>query len=295
MTFLSISQDINMISNSTISKKQIYENIYNRLKGYMFYPDVIRDNVMYCKDDNLSSSTRIVSKNDKIVRQHKNAGAGAGVNANANANAHNHKEIEKKKEEESPFFIPQEKDKLFWCLYIFMHSEYDYKIAKNNSNIFSIEKKWKMDTLDKLKEKEVIDYLKSIKTKSAEIEDELMNKEKLSLKGLQIFCFIYKLSVIYVSGRTYCEFLYGNVCNVIINTPNKEDGIHRKTDDSYIQTIRTTYWKIENVNKPLKSASAYTLTELQDICSKMGIALDNAETKKKKTMKVLYQELLSHF
>ena len=177
-----------------------------------------------------------------------------------------------------------------------MHSEYDYKIAKNNSNIFSIEKKWKMDTLDKLKEKEVIDYLKTIKTKVADIEDELMNKEKLSLKGLQVFCFIYKLSVIYISGRKYCEFLYGDDKTfVIINTPNKEDGINRKSDESYINNIRNTYWKIENVSKPLKSASAYTLTELQEISSKMDIALENAETKKKKTMKVLYQELLSHF
>lgn len=275
-------------SNSN-SKKQLYENIYNRLKGYMFYPDVISENMIYCKEDNVSNT-----------RQHKNT----NVNVNTNVKGHQQKQTEKetktdnddKENEESPFFIPQEKDKLFWCLYILMHSEYDYKIAKKNSNIFSIEKKWKMDTLDKLKEKEVIDYLKSLKTKVADIEDELMNKEKLSLKGLQVFCFIYKLSVIYVSGRKYCEFIYGDDKPfVIINTPNKEDGINRKTDESYINNIRNTYWKIENINKPLKSASAYTLTELQEICSKMDIALENSETKKKKTMKVLYQELLSHF
>lgn len=275
-------------SNSN-SKKQLYENIYNRLKGYMFYPDVISENMIYCKEDNVSNT-----------RQHKNT----NVNVNTNVKGHQQKQTEKetktdnddKENEESPFFIPQEKDKLFWCLYILMHSEYDYKIAKKNSNIFSIEKKWKMDTLDKLKEKEVIDYLKSLKTKVADIEDELMNKEKLSLKGLQVLCFIYKLSVIYVSGRKYCEFIYGDDKPfVIINTPNKEDGINRKTDESYINNIRNTYWKIENINKPLKSASAYTLTELQEICSKMDIALENSETKKKKTMKVLYQELLSHF
>lgn len=277
-------------SNSN-SKKQLYENIYNRLKGYMFYPDVISENMIYCKEDNLSNTN---------TRQHKNT----NVNVNTNVKGHQQKQTEKetktdnddKENEESPFFIPQEKDKLFWCLYILMHSEYDYKIAKKNSNIFSIEKKWKMDTLDKLKEKEVIDYLKSLKTKVADIEDELMNKEKLSLKGLQVFCFIYKLSVIYVSGRKYCEFIYGDDKPfVIINTPNKEDGINRKTDESYINNVRNTYWKIENINKPLKSASAYTLTELQEICSKMDIALENSETKKKKTMKVLYQELLSHF
>ena len=138
-----------------------------------------------------------------------------------------------------------------------------------------------------------------------------MNKEKLSLKGVQAFCFIYKLSVMYVSGRKYCEFLYKQGTSpelqqysdivdnsktfVIIKTPTKEDGINRNADDAYINNVRDTYWKMENVNKPLKGVSAYSLSELQDICSKMTISLEDTETKKKKTMKVLYQELLSHF
>jgi hypothetical protein len=50
---------------------------------------------------------------------------------------------------------------------------------------------------------------------------------------------------------------------------------------------------MENVNKPLKGASAYSLQELQDICVKMDIELVDSVTKKKKTMKVLYQELLA--
>ena len=47
-----------------------------------------------------------------------------------------------------------------------------------------------MDTLAKLKEKEVIDFLKSIKIKVADLEDELMNKEKLSLVTTGILKFL---------------------------------------------------------------------------------------------------------
>ena len=261
------------------NNKEHYEkNIYNNLKEYMFYPEVIHKNM------NIEYHTI----GDKIK----------SVNTNTNNKMKSEKtkniNIVQEKEESSPFFIPHEKDKLFWCFYIFIHGEYDYKIAKNNS--FAIEKKWKMDTLAKLKEKEVIDFLKSIKIKVVDLEDELMNKEKLSLKGLQVFCMIYKLSVIYVSGRTFCEFIQAHETDaktfVIINMPNKEDGIHRNPD---IKNIRDTYWKIENVSKPLKGCSAYSLTELQVISTKMGISLEDTESKKKKTMKVLYQELLSHF
>ena len=124
-----------------------------------------------------------------------------------------------------------------------------------------------------------------------------MNKETLSLKGLQAFCFIHKMSVMYISGRKYCEFICDTTTKpfVIINMSNKEDGIHRNPDDAYIKNIRDTYWKMENIHKPLKGASAYSLTELQEICSKFNIALEDSQTKKKKTMKVLYQELLTCF
>lgn len=278
----------NNMTNSISNNKQSYENIYNNLKEYMFYPDVIHRNMNIDHHNSLSINNKKTYDNNKLT-----------------------KIVKEKQEDTSPFFIPQEKDKLFWCLYTFIHGEYEYKIAKNNRNTFTIEKKWKIDTLAKLKEKDVIDFLKTIKVKVTDLEDEFMNKEKLSLKGVQAFCFIYKLSVMYVSGRKYCEFLYKQGTSpelqqysdivdnsktfVIINTPTKEDGINRNADDAYIKNVRDTYWKMENVNKPLKGVSAYSLSELQDICSKMTISLEDTETKKKKTMKVLYQELLSHF
>jgi hypothetical protein len=309
-------QNIHKINNNNAKNRQVYENIYNDLKEYMFYPDVINNNMVeLIRNNNNNSNSNSINNNNNSNSKVNNNVKKEFISNNQHIHkhpltqteTHNKKNIiekENKEETQSPFFIPQEKDKLFWCLYIFIHGEYDYKIAKNNT--FAIEKKWKMDTLSKLKEKDVMDFLKLIKVKVADLEDELMNKEKLSLKGLQLFCMIYKLSVIYVSGRKYCEFLYNNEDShdsvhdtaktfVIMNMQNKEDGIYRNPDDKFIKNIRDTYWKMENVHKPLKGASSYSLTELQDICTKMGVELVDAETKKKKTMKVLYQELLMHF
>jgi len=288
-----------MMTN-TIQTKKTYENIYNHLKEYMFYPDVIQrvtsavdavhqTNTAYSASASAKVAANIAECAANVVAKEVLQSKTASL---ANNNIHNKKE---KDDDETPFFIPQEKDKLFWCLYIFIHGYYEYKIAKNNS--FVIEKKWKMDTLAKLKEKDVLDFLKTNKMKVTDLEDEYMNKEKLSLKGLQVFCFIHKFSVMYISGRKYCEFICDTATKpfVIINMSNKEDGIHRNPDDAYIKNIRDTYWKMENIHKPLKGASAYSLSELQEICSKFNIALEDSQTKKKKTMKVLYQELLTCF
>ena len=272
-----------------------YENIYDNLKEYMFYPDVITRNMSYVTIEKHSTTNEIkkhissekhVSTKEKhsfASSKNKTAGAGAGASAGAGAGAGASAGAA-----ESPFFIPREKDKFFWGFYIFVHGEYEYKIAQNNW--FSIEKQWKMDTMKKLDT--IKPQLKDLKIKVPDIEDELINCERLSLKGLQVFCIIYEVNVLYVAGRKYCEFLYNNDKDaktfVIEN-----DGIYRNTDDAYLKKIRDTYWKMENVNKPLKGASAYSLQEMQDICVKMEIELVDSVSKKKKTMKVLYQELLA--
>ncbi len=366
---MSYSMNSNNINNNNNKNKQLYENIYNNLKEYMFYPEVIQNNmnmdyhnITYNKQSNDKQSNhndkqsnhndkqsnhndkqsnhndkqsnhndKQSNHNDKQSNHNDKQSNHNDKQSNHNDKQSNHNDkqsnikqskpqlsnnnvSESKEEDKTPFFIPQEKDKLFWSLFIFINGEYEYKMVQKNANTFSIEKKWKIDTLEKLKEKDVIDFLKLHKIKSADLEDELMNKERLSLKGLQLFCMIYKLSIIYVSGRKYCEFIYksgtppsspelqqysdiadNSKTFVIMNMPNKEDGIYRNPDEAYIKNIRDTYWKMENVHKPLKGVSAYSLHELQEICSKMEIALEDKETKKKKTMKVLYQELLSHF
>jgi hypothetical protein len=266
-----------------------YENIYDNLKEYMFYPDVIKRNMSEFSivkhsttneiKKHISSEKNISTKEKHSFATSKNKSVEAAAAAATTAAT---------AAVESPFFIPREKDKFFWGFYIFVHGEYEYKIAQNNW--FSIEKQWKMDTMKKLDT--IKTQLKDLKIKVPDIEDELINCERLSLKGLQVFCILYEVNVLYVAGRKYCEFLYNNDKDaktfVIEN-----DGIYRNTDDAYLKKIRDTYWKMENVNKPLKGASAYSLQEMQDICVKMEIELVDSVSKKKKTMKVLYQELLA--
>ena len=110
-----------------------YENIYNNLKEYMFYPDVIKRNM----SEVCQSTGQHVKAEHHIKNNFSNTN-----NELVKSKYKSEKEKEKEKEQDAPFFIPSEKDKFFWGFYIFLHGEYEYKIAKNNW--FSIEKQLKM-------------------------------------------------------------------------------------------------------------------------------------------------------
>ena len=39
----------------------------------------------------------------------------------------------------------------------------------------------------------------------SEVEDELVNKEQITVKALQVLCLVYNVSVTYIYGKKYCS------------------------------------------------------------------------------------------
>lgn len=236
------------------------------------------------------------------------------------------KEKEKRKREE---LVPRHRDKLFWCFYIIYKGEHDYE--QHLADNFITEKNFKIATAEKLKG--LKDKFKRAKLRISEIEDELINKQCITLKGLHALCLVYDVSILYVANKKYSEFLYdleaseatgesaegtGASANVvgpegtgasepeIICLKENETGKNHagnkyfikcfeedehQNKKKYIKSVREGYWKIENVDKPLKVPSAYTLKELQEIGEKLGLAL-KSDLGKNKTKPILYQEIL---
>ena len=206
-------------------------------------------------------------------------------------------------------FIPFQKDKLFWCFYIILNGYEAYEM--NHSASFSLEKQIKIETVEKLKS--IKEKLKELKLKRTELEDELVNKPMITLKGLYALCLVHDVSITYIYGRKYCEINTANaneVANEVANAnevavENKKKGIiiqNAKKEDSlkwtsheqptdFLTQIKEEYWLIENIQKPLKAASAYTLQELQDICGKLQITT-LTEKNKAKTKTKLYEEII---
>ncbi len=188
-------------------------------------------------------------------------------------------------------FMPFQKDKLFWCFYLILKGKDEYDMHR--ADYFITEKNFKIATVEKLRL--VKDKLKELKIKRNEIEDELVNQPQITLKSLNVLCLVYGVSITYLSGKKYYEFLHANessseaVKGVIRQTDTKEEMVLYEYN---IPDIHANYWKVENAQKPLKVPSAYTVKELQEICKKLDIKLVN-DLGKNKTKQILYEEILT--
>lgn len=187
-------------------------------------------------------------------------------------------------------FTPFQKDKLFWCFYVLLNGFTEYELHR--TGFYAVEKTFKINSVEKLRTMK--QGIKDLKLKINEVEDELVNKECITLKGLQVLCLVYKVSVTYIYGKKYCEFLYSEDDNIkgIIQQDNKKHSLlYEEAVD--LEAIKNTHWFIENLQKPLKAPTAYTLKELQDICEKLEVDIKHT-TGKSKTKKDLYEDILSH-
>jgi hypothetical protein len=204
-------------------------------------------------------------------------------------------------------FTPFQKDKLFWCFFIILKGYEEYEM--NHSNAFSVEKQLKIETVEKLKS--IKEKLKELKLKRTELEDELVNKQTITLKGLCALCLVHNVSITYVFGRKYCEINASEAGaseagaaasaaerkGIIVQNAKKEDSLKSTNgngNEAYLSQVRAEYWLIENIQKPLKASSAYTLVELQDICQKLQLETHTQvnEKSKAKPKTKLYEEIL---
>jgi len=205
-------------------------------------------------------------------------------------------------------YYPKQRDKLFWSFYIFLHGkiEYDY-----TTHIFETEKKYKIQSVEKLRDMKAL--LRQHKLKYADIEKELVSLPKITIKGLHALCILYKVSITYVSGNIY--YILGNTnedavyknCVIVANSNSKSDsqaintstshtrsnlliGLQLEATDTYITNISQSRIRIKNYNKPMLSIASYTLPVLHEMANILNINIydDNG---KKKLKKQLYQDV----
>jgi hypothetical protein len=192
---------------------------------------------------------------------------------------------------------PHNKDKLFWCFYIILKGYEEYQMCGTNS--FSVQNSIKIEVVEKLKT--IKDKLKELKLKRTELEDELVNKPFITVKGLTALCLIHNISITYIFGRKFCEINpQPDITKKHIITQNhkKEDSLRLSDDEAeesaFLKQIHDDYWFIENIQKPLNAPSAYSVKELQEICERLQIDTFTTanEKQKPKTKKQLYEEIL---
>jgi hypothetical protein len=198
----------------------------------------------------------------------------------------------------STFFIPREQDTLFWCYYLIKNGDIQYELLKNRNLLTT--KQFKIDLISKIRDNKQI--VKTYKFDTiTNIESNLANDNTLSIKTFMSLCAIDNLNIIFVSKKTYYEFL-NNDSNVIyiIREEIHKSGYDKKygyeiADEKMLSEIRDQLYKIEIIDKPIKALSSYKVSELMDIANKLAIETVNNNIGKNKTKNELYESIAKYF
>ena len=171
-------------------------------------------------------------------------------------------------------------DELFWLFYrlIFKDEFIDY----NKS--FQIEKNFKIELVSKLRDIKI--KLKNYKLKLNDIENDLVNEKKISVKTFFALCLLYDINIIYIWDFKYFELLCNSEKEIFFIENNKNSEI-KILENVSKDKIYDSYFYVENIDKSIKSISSYTKNDLTNICNKLNIR----NFDKKNTKEQLYEKI----
>jgi len=174
------------------------------------------------------------------------------------------------------YFIPDHTDKLFWCFYI-IHFGFDtYEMVGNT--FFTVEKKFKIDTIELIRKNKSI--LKSLKLKKCDVEDQLANCKIIDVTGFMALCAYYNINFMLIKNKTYFEYNCDEDAPIyIIHNINKKFSYQIDNSSKILNDYRDKYYRLENIQKPIKSIGTYKVSELIDIAERLDIDTSNYKNK----------------
>lgn len=210
----------------------------------------------------------------------------------------NNEQFIKKQEPKEKIFFPKEQDTLFWCYYIISSGETSYEMMDYKNSLLA--KQIKIKYVDKIRMNKQI--IKTYKFDTiTNIESNLANDNYINIKTVFALCAIDNINIIFIRRNTYYELLINNTEPIYIirevdnqSKYNKKYGFEIANSD-IIQKIKTTLYKVETLDKPIKALSSYKVQDLIDICNKLVIETKQIDTGKNKTKNQLYELLIQYF
>ena len=184
-------------------------------------------------------------------------------------------------------------DTLFWCFYVMKHDVHSYEML-SHKNIVG-EKKIKIEYVELMRQNKTI--LKTYKFSTlTNMENVLANEHKLDIPTFFSLCVLENLNVLFIKNKTYFELLMNDKEDVFVlhYLNNNKYGVELSSLNA-ITKMKEPLIKLDNVQKPLKSISAYKVEDLTSMCNKLELSIINEETKKSKNKKDLYDTLFKYF
>lgn len=193
-------------------------------------------------------------------------------------------------------FIPKQQDSLFWCYYIIANGELDYEMLFLKNSL--IAKQIKFKYVEKIRNNKQI--IKTYKFDTiTNIESNLVNDNIINIKTIMSLCAIDNINVVFITNKcTYFELLMNDTKPVYIirefdfqSKYNKQFGFEI-VNASMLEHIRNTLYRVDSLNKPIKSLSSYKIQDLINISNKLKIELTNKETGKKLIKNQIYELII---
>ena len=277
----------------SLTKKENTINIINSLQDYMFTSKNLTRYTKHMIQLDIKPKSTFKNIEPRFNRAINNQ----AINNQAINNQV--KPNEKIVKEKDTIYRPKQKDSLFWCFYILKHGYSNYEMEINNQ-YFTVEKTEKFKYIDMLRKNK--DILKIHKIKPfTELEDDLANKERISVKTFFALCILENINILLVDKRKIFEITCIDIDDKhpvnIIHRDSKsyQHHIELNATDDILQKYRETYYKMLGFDSTLKAIGSYKLEELVDLCNKLNINIEPSVDKKKKTKKDIYELLVLNY
>ena len=200
--------------------------------------------------------------------------------------------IDKNKNNNNNIFIPKEKDSLFWCFFLIKNGHLKYELMENKNII--TEKQLKIGYVEEIrKHKPIIKQYKF--TTLTNIENNLANEDKLNINTFLTLCVTENINVLVIKKNTYYELLMNDSNNIFIVYFLNNGKFGYEQNANKIDNIKLSFFKLDNLEKPIKSITYYKIQDLIEICNKLSIDTTNKETNKCKSKKDLYEDIIKTF
>uniref|UniRef100_A0A6C0I671 Uncharacterized protein n=1 Tax=viral metagenome TaxID=1070528 RepID=A0A6C0I671_9ZZZZ len=270
-------------SSSNPSNKHKEYNVVEDLQDYMF------------TSENLSRFTK-----DIFIKMNPKSHETQNYTPNSSVSNSIPKHIQKHipKTQNNNIYKPLKKDSLFWCFYILKYgfSKYEMEVG---SQYFTVEKNEKFKYIELLRGKENKDLLKINKIKPlSELEDDLANKDKISVKTFFALCIIEKMNVLLVDKRKIYQSMNNDSPEINVihrNSDSFEHHIELNVSNESISNYKDNYYNVSGFDNVLKSMSSYKVDELLELCKKLNIVCGLETAKKKLTKKDIYELIVKNF
>jgi len=202
------------------------------------------------------------------------------------------RENTKENTKENNIFIPKEKDSLFWCFYLIKNDHLKYELLDNKNII--VEKQLKIAYVEELrKHKQIIKQYKF--TTLSSIENNLVNEEKININTFLTLCVIENINVFFIKKNTYYELRMNDSNDIFMVYLLNNGKFGYEKNINKIDNIVLSFFKLDNIEKPIKCITYYKIKDLIDICNKLSIETINKETNKCKSKKDLYEDIIKTF